>query len=204
VQADGRLEAVNIFPEHTIRHIHAVLEDPFTKQIWVATGDYGLECRLLAGADGGRTFALIGQGDQSWRTCCVLFTEEAVLWGMDSPTERSFIIRWDRVSRKREFVAELPGPIWHGTSNVQGWLTFATAAEPSPILRRPQAYLWTSSNGRDFNQLAAFDKDFWPRYYFQFGLIYFPTGVAPADYLVFSGNALKQYENTMVMARLAH
>ena len=204
VQVDGSMEIVNTFPNHTIRHIHAVQEDPFTKQIWVTTGDYGLECKILTSADGCITFSLIGQGDQSWRTTCMLFSEDAVLWGMDSPAEPSFIIRWNRSSEEREFVAELPGPIWHGTSNVDGWYTFSTAVEPSVILKKKQAYLWTSPNGFDFYQVATFDKDFWPLFYFQFGLIYFPTGIAPKNYLVFSGNALKQSENTMVIARLVH
>ena len=160
------------------------------------------ECKVLTSADGCITFSLIGQGDQSWRTTCMLFSEDAVLWGMDSPGEPSFIIRWDRLSKEREFVTELPGPIWHGTSNADGWYTFSTAVEPGDYLKEPQAYLWTSPNGFNFYKVAAYDKDFWPWTFFQFGLIYFPIGIAPENYLVFSGNALKQYENTMVIARL--
>jgi hypothetical protein len=76
--------------------------------------------------------------------------------------------------------------------------------EPSPVLKEPKAYLWTSPNGLDFHPVAAFEKDGWPWAYFQFGLVYFPIGIAPADYLVFSGNALKPYENTMVIARITN
>ena len=201
VLVNGSMEVVYKFPNHTIQHIHAVQEDPFTNQIWVTTGDNDSECKVLTSADGCITFSLIGQGDQSWRTTCMLFSEDAVLWGMDSPGEPSFIIRWDRSSKEREFVTELPGPIWHGTSNADGWYTFSTAVEPG-YLKEPQAYLWTSPNGFDFYKVAAYDKDFWPWTFFQFGLIYFPIGIAPANYLVFSGNVLKQYENTMVIARL--
>ena len=202
VSKDGQVRNAYEFPRHAIRHIHLVQYDPFADSLWVATGDYGRECRILQSEGDFETLRLVGSGDQSWRATCLLFARDAVYWGMDSPTERAFIVRWDRLPGKREFVAELPGPIWHWAINEDGWFTFSTTVEPSVTLKDNRAHIWSGKGGRNFAEVASYEKDAWSGRWFQFGLVYFPLGVAPDDYLVFCGNALKGCDNEMIVGRL--
>ena len=196
------LEPAYTFSAGEIRHVHLVQKDPFTGRLWIATGDYGPECRIAWTEDGFKSLHTIGAGDQSWRATCLIFTREAVLWGMDSPWEQACIIRWDRDSRERDFIARVNAPVLHGAANDEGWVVLATSVEPN-FQRETASTMWASRDGRSFSPVTAFEKDRWSMHFFQFGMLYFPTGMAPSNYVVFSGNAVEHCDNTMVIAELS-
>lgn len=190
------------FPAGSVRHIHAVQRDPFTDQLWVTTGDYGRECRILRSGDGMRSAELIGSGDQSWRATALLFDEDAVYWGMDSPLERCQVFRWDRTTRRRHAIGELPGPIWHACANRAGWRLFSTAVEPSHRFSDPRAFLYGGVRDRPLREMMDIHKDSWSVRWFQPGLILFPTGIAPENFVVFSGTGVRGLDSTLVIARV--
>ena len=194
------LEPAYTFCAGEIRHIHLVQKDPFTGRLWIATGDYGPECRIAWTDDGFKSLHTIGTGDQSWRATCLFFTREAVLWGMDGPWEQACIIRWDRQSEERDFIARVKAPVLHGAVNDEGWIALATSVEPN-FQRETASTMWASRDGRSFSPVTAFEKDRWSMHLFQFGTLYFPTGTAPRNYVVFSGNAVEHCDNTMVIAQ---
>ncbi|MWG33206.1 glycosyl hydrolase [Halomarina oriensis] len=86
-----------------VRHVHSVLRDPYTDDVWVTTGDRDSESRLCLLRDGekgsetasegsddagddehdGPWLDVVGTGSQRWRAVDLAFTEDAVLWGMD-------------------------------------------------------------------------------------------------------------------------
>ncbi len=198
--AGGAPNPVFTFPRGEIRHIHLVQKDPFTGKLWIATGDYGEECRIAWTDDGFKNLNIIGYGDQSWRATCLIFTPEAVLWGMDSPWEHASIIRWDRESGKRDFLSVVDSPVLHGAVNEHGWIALTTSVEPN-FKGEKTSKIWASRDGWTFSPVAAFSKDRWSMHLFQFGLLYFPTGKAPKNYVVFSGNAVEACENSMVIGK---
>jgi hypothetical protein len=83
------------------RHVHSVVRDPYTDDVWVTTGDRDSESRLCLLRDGdedgdrddddghdetthdGPWLDVVGTGSQRWRAVDLAFTEDAVLWGMD-------------------------------------------------------------------------------------------------------------------------
>ena len=67
------------------RHIHVLMKDPFTKDIFLGVGDSDDESAIYRSSDNGNHFALVGKGDQSWRTLSFIFTERSVFWNTDSP-----------------------------------------------------------------------------------------------------------------------
>jgi hypothetical protein len=104
------------FPAGDIRHVHGLAEDPYTGHLFLMTGDLDFESRIAETSDGGKSFRTIGTGSQSWRTCDLLFTREAVLWSVDSGhLGYPGIWRWDRASEKAECIAELDGASEFGT-----------------------------------------------------------------------------------------
>lgn len=87
-----------------VRHVHGVHADPYTDDVWVTTGDTDDECRIGRLTDPLATddrldagFEVVGGGSQSWRAVSLVFTPDAILWGVDCPyLDRKPIYRLDR------------------------------------------------------------------------------------------------------------
>lgn len=67
------------------RHIHVLMRDPYSNDIYMGVGDSDDESAIYRSVDNGNSFSLIGSGDQSWRTLSFLFTEDCIYWNTDSP-----------------------------------------------------------------------------------------------------------------------
>lgn len=79
-------------------HVHAVQQDPYTGVVWVTTGDGDRESRI-GFIDGEGGYTVVGSGSQQWRAVSLLFTEDAVIWGMDGSLASDppiSVWRWDR------------------------------------------------------------------------------------------------------------
>jgi hypothetical protein len=83
-----------------VRHIHACQVDPYTGDIWIATGDaddasriYRHTNKLLPDGDGIVRLGLVGIGSQEFRVVSFSFTEKYVYWFMDAPTVAQKIFR---------------------------------------------------------------------------------------------------------------
>lgn len=66
------------------RHIHSLVQDPYTGDIYVCSGDTDDESSIFVSSDGGKEFRLLGKGSQSWRALSFIFTEKSVFWNVDS------------------------------------------------------------------------------------------------------------------------
>lgn len=66
------------------RHVHTVAVDPYTGHIWVGTGDGSEHSRLLYSNDNGKSFQVLGMGNQEWRCVSIWFTSRYVYWSMDA------------------------------------------------------------------------------------------------------------------------
>ncbi len=82
----------------TIRHVHAVLTDPYTGHVWVATGDVDQHSRLYFSDDNGLNFNLVALGSQRFRSLSLWFTEGYVYWNMDSERAKQNVYRLPRTS----------------------------------------------------------------------------------------------------------
>jgi len=81
---DGGRSWEVVYSFWNIRHIHCVQYDPFSKMIWIGTGDRDKECFIGFSEDEGENWTIIGSGDQKFRTTSLLFTEDYVYWGTDT------------------------------------------------------------------------------------------------------------------------
>ena len=148
------------FPAGSIRHIHAVQYDKYGDKLWVATGDNDAECKIMYSEDDGKTFVILGQGTQEWRTVSLMFTQKYVYWGMDSPGIQNYIFRWDRNSGKTEKVAEIDGPAYFSTVLNDGTLVLATTVEQITVNIENKAHVWIKKNNIEEWQ----DIGGWPRH----------------------------------------
>lgn len=86
------------------RHIHAVSVDPYTGDVWVATGDLDNQSMLLYSSDEGETFTFVGGGSQDWRALAVFFTDKYIYWNMDtSSPQKVWRVSRDALLQKRKY-----------------------------------------------------------------------------------------------------
>lgn len=77
------------------RHIHVIMRDPYTGNIYLGVGDSDDESAIYRSSDNGNTFSVIGRGNQNWRTLSFFFTKKYIYWNTDSP-DPQFINRINR------------------------------------------------------------------------------------------------------------
>lgn len=77
-------------------HIHTVMVDPFSGNIWIGTGDFNNESMIIYSTDHGDTFHLLGMGSQDYRPLAFWFTKDYIYWNMDTYAPQSIC----RISRK--------------------------------------------------------------------------------------------------------
>lgn len=69
-----------------IKHFHCVQIDPFTKDIWLASGDTDDEAKIWKSIDEGETWQELFSGSQHTRALGFIFEKDVIYYGMDSPT----------------------------------------------------------------------------------------------------------------------
>lgn len=120
------------------RHIHSVTIDPYTGEYWITTGDTDKDSMIARLRKDG--LEVIGTGSQLWRAVELVFTPEAVLWGMDCPyLEENRIVKLDRDQIDKsepavETLSTISSPVYFAeTINLDGeqHVFFSTAIEPA-------------------------------------------------------------------------
>jgi hypothetical protein len=173
--APGRdaLQIVYTFAPRSIRHIHGLYFDPFTKAIFCLTGDADEECRMLRTFDGFQTIETVGQGDETWRAVSLLFTAEALFYGMDAEFRANHIYKVARQEARRTSLCEVGGTVFY-SKQLGTDLFFTTTAENAPSQKEMVAALWHIDEEETCRQLSSFKKDRWHPTLFMFGTIHFP------------------------------
>lgn len=180
------------FPDGNINHIHGIYMDPFTKKMWVATGDRENECIIGYTDDGFKTIKEVLRGGQDYRTCTLLFYKDFIVFATDSQYQENEIRKFDRESLEIETLQKVQGPVIRGIQmgNVS---VISTDVEPSDVNNDQNAYLWLSKDGMKWEQVYAAKKDCLNPMLFQFGVFDLPeySETAKEDMLYFTGKAVK-------------
>ncbi len=164
------------FPKGAIRHIHNIVHDPWGDCLWVLTGDYGDECRILrAACDFSRVEAVL-QGQQQTRAVAAIPTEDGLYFSSDTPLEHNYIYRLDRQESLLQ-VAPISSSSIYGC-RVGSRVFFSTMVEPSEVNRDRHVRLYggTGGSAQDWHLLRAWQKDRWPMGLFQYGNAFLPDG----------------------------
>jgi hypothetical protein len=169
------------FPRGAIRHVHNIVHDPFANCLWILTGDYGNECRILRASCDLSQIDVLLQGNQQARAVALVPTEDGVYFSSDTPLEANSIFRLDR----RGSLSKL-SPI--GSSSIYGCqvsnaLFFSTMAEPSALNPEQEVRIHGSRDRNNWNSLLLFRKDRWPMRWFQYGNAFLPDGNNSTEFL---------------------
>ena len=191
--ADGGMswDVAYTFPKCDIRHVHNIVHDPWQNCLWVLTGDYGDECRILRASYDFTSVEVAMQGKQQARAVAAVPTEDGLYFASDTPLEQNFIYRLDRAGTL-SCLAPISSSSIHGC-RVGTQLFFSTMVEPSEINRDPMVRIYGAHANlpQRWHPLLCWRKDRWPMKFFQYGNAFLPDGINPTQYLAITTVAVE-------------
>jgi len=180
------------FPKGAVRHVHNIVHDPWEDCLWIFTGDYGDECRILRASCDLRSIAVLMQGKQQTRAVAAVPTKDAIYFSTDTPLESNFIYRLDRHGSLSQ-LAPISSSSIYGC-RVANHVFFSTMVEPSEVNHDRAVRIYGSdveNGGSWLPTLKSWQKDFWPMGLFQYGNAFFPDGNNTTPFLAVSTTAVE-------------
>ena len=188
-------DVVYTFPAGTIRHVHSITYDPYRDHLWVCTGDYGDECRILrAASDWTSVEPCLDRGQQA-RTVRPVPMPGGLFFATDSELEQNYVYCLGPDGRLDQ-LCPTGGPSTWGCQ-VGSSLFFSTHVEPSKAVQDRCAALYGSPEGGEWRRLLAWRKDPWHETLFQFGNIVLPAGHNETNILAATGVAVRKEDGVM-------
>ena len=180
---DGGLawDVAYTFPKQAIRHVHNIVYDRWAKCLWIFTGDYRSECRILKAPLDLSSLDEVVAGNQQARAVAVTVDESGLFFASDTPLEQNHVYHLDRSGRLHQ-CTEISSSSIYGCRTRRG-LFFSTMIEPSAANPARDVSLYGSAHGTRWDALAQWRKDRWPMKYFQYGNAFLPDGENSTDFL---------------------
>ena len=189
------------FPKGAIRHVHNIVYDRWENCLWVLTGDYGPECRILrAECDFSRVETVL-EGNQQARAAALVPMQDGLYFSSDTPLEANFIYRLDR-DRKLSRLAPISSSSIYGC-RVGERIFFSTMVEPSQVNRDRSVRIYGGEVGSEqWRTLLEWEKDLWPMRLFQYGNALFPDGDNASPHLALTTVAVKSDDQVTSIYRI--
>jgi hypothetical protein len=179
------------FPKGAIRHVHNIVYDARANCLWVLTGDYGDECRVLRAACDFSTFETVLQGKQQARAVAAVPTKDGLLFSTDTPLEANFIYHLDHGGNLSQLAAVSSSSIYG--CRVGDHVFFSTMVEPSDVNHDCSVRIFGGDANRTslWQPLLSWQKDRWPMRFFQYGNAFLPDGDNATNVLAVSTIAVE-------------
>jgi len=188
------------FPPGAIRHVHNVVYDRWEDCLWVLTGDYGDECRLLRASCDFSRVEIVLSGNQQVRAVAAVPATHGLYFATDTPLEKNFVYRMDRdggVAR----LAALSSSSIYGCSAGDA-LFFSTMVEPSAVNPDQSVRVYGAREGGDWRSLVSWRKDAWSMRFFQYGNAFIPDGENTSGCLAVTTAAVQDADQTLSLFRV--
>jgi hypothetical protein len=171
------------FPKGAIRHVHNIVHDPWQNCLWILTGDYGDECRVIRASCDFSNLEIVLQGNQQVRAVAAIACEDALYFASDTPLEQNSIWRLDH-QRLLSRVAAISSSCI-SAARVGSHMFFSTMVEPSEVNLEPmvRVYAGDMRYPERWHPLLNWRKDRWPMKFFQYGNALLPDGQNTTRYL---------------------
>jgi len=191
--ADGGAtwSVIYTFPRGSIRHVHNIVHDKWGNCLWILTGDYGDECRILRASCDFSTVDTVMQGNQQARAVAAVITSEGVFFSSDTPLESNHIYCLDRGGRVSQLTPISSSSIYG--CRVGSQMFFSTMVEPSEVNRDRtiRVYGANSSTPQSWEPVLSWKKDLFPMGLFQYGNAFLPGGENATRFLAVSTIAVE-------------
>ena len=193
-------DVVFTFPAGAVRHVHSVTYDPHRDLMWLCTGDYDAESRVMQVSMDWQHVETVLEGTQQTRTVRPVPTSQGLYFATDSEMEENHIYLLAN-DGKLEHLCPINGPgMW--SCQVGSTIFFSTDVEPSSINRDRHASVYAGRDGGSWHRVVAWRKDIWPMPHFQYGNIILPRGSNSTNLLVGTGMSVRGEDDIMHLWRV--
>lgn len=172
---DCRIERLYQFNNNTIRHVHAIQQDPFGNRLWISTGDNDSECMIALLDRKTGTMEIVGKGSQKWRTLSFAFRPQTVYWGTDNHLGENQIWCFDRLTGTVQIVGEVIGPVYYNTC-LEEYIIFGTTMEKGEARQDGFGRLYAVDVYGHVKEIWKKKKDIWNARLFGYGVFEFAEG----------------------------
>jgi hypothetical protein len=169
------------FPKGSIRHVHNIVYDAWGDCLWILTGDYADECRILRASCDLSKVEVVLQGNQQARAVALVPAESGLFFASDTPLEPNFIYHMNRQGELRNLAGVTSSSIYG--CRVRDSIFFSTMVEPSEVNSDQNVRIYGSLDEENWPALLSWRKDLWPMSFFQYGNAFFPDGENNTNYL---------------------
>ncbi len=188
------------FPKGSIRHVHNIVHDPWGDCLWIFTGDYGNECRIMRASYDLKSVEPVVAGNQQARAVAVVASPEGLYYASDTPLEANHVYRMDRKGAVSALAAL-------DSSSIEGCrvgdiIFFTTMVEPSEVNSSRLVSLYGSRNQGSWRRVAEWKKDRWPMRFFQYGNAFLPTGDNHTDWFAVTTIAVEANDSVTTIFRV--
>lgn len=183
-------QIAHTFPKGSIRHVHNIAHDPWENCLWILTGDYGSECRVLRASCDLKTIDVAMSGNQQARAVAVVPAPGGLYFSSDTPLEANHVYHLDRQGNLSTLV-DLESSSIYGC-RVGDVIFFTTMVEPSEINETRSVHLYGSRAANEWRSLREWKKDRWSMRFFQYGNALLPDGQNNTPYLAVSTVAVER------------
>jgi hypothetical protein len=170
-----RIERLYQFKKDSIRHIHAIQQDPFSNQLWISTGDNDSECMIALLDRKTGKMEVLGIGSQKWRTLSFAFRPQTVYWGTDNHLGENRIWCLDRLTGDIKMVGEVTGPVYYNAC-LEEYIVFGTTMEKGEARQDGFGRLYVVDVYGKIKEIWKKKKDIWNARLFGYGVFEFAEG----------------------------
>lgn len=195
-------DVVYQFSPSDIRHVHTCKYDKFQNKVWIFTGDFTGECKILICDLDFTQIELIGDGGQNYRACNAFFEVDKVHWIMDSPLEKVYHIIYDRKTCTIEKGESFPGPVIYSKEFYNLNYLVCTVQEIGPSHEDNELHLFYSNDLKKWELVKKFRHDGLPKKHFKFGIGAFASGKQYVDEFPMFFEAVKKYDGKTLNLKL--
>ena len=188
------------FAKGAIRHVHNIVYDRWRDCLWILTGDYGAECRILQAKCDLSGVHEVLSGNQQARAVACIPAEDGLYFSTDTPLEENSICRLSD-SGEITRLAAISSSSMYGC-RTRSAMFFSSMVEPSDVNRDPHVRVYGSGDGQNWSAELEWRKDRWPMKYFQYGNAFLPSGENRTDVLAVTTMAVDGVDGGMSLYRV--
>jgi hypothetical protein len=189
------------FSRGDVRHVHNVVVDPYQDNYWVLAGDFDDKCGIASLSKDMRTLEWLGRGNQTYSAVRAFVEPDCLVYGMDSPDQRNWIVRTEKQTGRVTRLIELEGSSLHAAT-FGPVRVVSTCVQPNPTSTSRQSLLYASLDGNDWTRVLVHRKDWHHPELFQFGTIVLPYAYHAEPRGMYSGQAIQQMDDKVGFVEL--
>jgi len=191
------------FKPNEIKHVHNIVEDTQDDCYWVLAGDHFKQPGIGRLSKDLKQFDWLVKGEQKYRAVYVFPLKDRLVYATDSEKQPDYVCSLHKTTGKWEKVCDIPGSCIYA-AKFGKWYTISTTSENFDFdtIASRTATLWISNDCENWQQVFTAEKDIWNKTYFEFGSLLLPRGEWKSDEIVFSGQAVKKYDNITCIAEI--